>query len=139
MRERSDWRELHSNIGRAETRRSRGIGSRLRRLSVGGESSTADMSPSRHLLSRGTDGSNPSPSSGESRANLISGAPLSHQLAFAVDIGFDKLYAAGVLGTGSFLAATNMVTTTIPVGGNPIAFGIFIRERRMPKCLGRRG
>jgi MFS transporter, OFA family, oxalate/formate antiporter len=37
-----------------------------------------------------------------------------HQLAFAVDIGFDKLYAASVLGTGSFLAiAGTIVTGTI--------------------------
>jgi hypothetical protein len=67
MRERSGWRELDSNHrSRGRPRRSRGIGSRLRRLSVGGESSRADMSPSRNLLSRGTDGSNPASSSGES-------------------------------------------------------------------------
>jgi hypothetical protein len=50
MRERSGWRELDSNHrSPRKTRRSRGIGSRLRRLSVGGESSRADMSPSRNL------------------------------------------------------------------------------------------
>jgi hypothetical protein len=74
MRERSGWRELDSNHrSRGRPRRSRGIGSRLRRLSVGGESSRADMSPSRNLLSRGTDGSNPASSREESTANLISG------------------------------------------------------------------
>jgi len=37
-----------------------------------------------------------------------------HQLAFAVDVGFDKLYAATVLGIGSFLAiAGTIVTGTI--------------------------
>jgi MFS transporter, OFA family, oxalate/formate antiporter len=34
-----------------------------------------------------------------------------HQLAFAADIGFDKLYAAGVLGTGSFLAIAGTIVT----------------------------
>jgi hypothetical protein len=73
MRERSGWRELDSSDrSRGRPRRSRGIGSRLRRLSVGGESSRADMSPSRNLLSRSTDGSNPASSSGESAANLAS-------------------------------------------------------------------
>lgn len=34
-----------------------------------------------------------------------------HQLAFAVDIGFDKLYAASVLGIGSFLAIGGIIFT----------------------------
>src|SRR5205807_1466967 len=34
-----------------------------------------------------------------------------HQLAFAVDIGFDTLYAAGVLGIGSFLAIGGTIVT----------------------------
>jgi MFS family permease len=34
-----------------------------------------------------------------------------HQLAFAVDVGFDKLYAATVLGTGSFLAIAGTIGT----------------------------
>jgi MFS family permease len=34
-----------------------------------------------------------------------------HQLAFAVDRGFDKLYAAEVLGTGSFLAIAGTIFT----------------------------
>jgi MFS family permease len=36
-----------------------------------------------------------------------------HQLAFAVDIGFDKLYAAEVLGIGAFLAVPGIVVTGI--------------------------
>ena len=34
-----------------------------------------------------------------------------HQLAFAVDIGFDKLYAASVLGTGALLAVFGTIVT----------------------------
>jgi MFS family permease len=34
-----------------------------------------------------------------------------HQLAFAVDVGFDKLYAASVLGTGAFLALPGVILT----------------------------
>src|SRR3954471_20574753 len=34
-----------------------------------------------------------------------------HQIAFAVDVGFDPLYAAGVLGMGSFLAMPGVVAT----------------------------
>src|SRR5437764_4302463 len=34
-----------------------------------------------------------------------------HQLAFAIDIGFDKLYAAEVLGIGAFLAVPGIVVT----------------------------
>ena len=90
MRERSGWRELDSNHrSRGRPRRNRGIGSRLRRLSVGGESSRADMSLSRNLLSRGTDGSIPASSSEESGANLIS-----HYRAvaiFAGDRGFESI------------------------------------------------
>jgi MFS family permease len=32
-----------------------------------------------------------------------------HQLAFAADLGFDKLYAAGVLGVGSFLTIAGII------------------------------
>jgi MFS family permease len=34
-----------------------------------------------------------------------------HQLAFAVNIGFDKLYAAGVLGMGAFLSLPGVIVT----------------------------
>jgi MFS transporter, OFA family, oxalate/formate antiporter len=34
-----------------------------------------------------------------------------HQLAFAVNIGFDKLYAAGVLGAGAFLSLPGIIIT----------------------------
>ncbi|WP_203075091.1 MFS transporter [Falsiroseomonas ponticola] len=34
-----------------------------------------------------------------------------HQIAFAVDAGFDPLYAAGVLGAGSFLALPGVILT----------------------------
>jgi MFS family permease len=34
-----------------------------------------------------------------------------HQLAFAVTIGFDKLYAAGVLGMGAFLSLPGVIVT----------------------------
>ena len=34
-----------------------------------------------------------------------------HQIAFAVDVGFDPLYAAGVLGMGSFLAMPGVIVT----------------------------
>ncbi|MBV9826868.1 MAG: MFS transporter [Alphaproteobacteria bacterium] len=34
-----------------------------------------------------------------------------HQLAFAVDIGFDKVYAASVLGIGAFLAVPGIIVT----------------------------
>src|SRR5439155_2931440 len=34
-----------------------------------------------------------------------------HQLAFAADVGFDKLYAAGVLGSGAFLAIAGTIFT----------------------------
>ena len=34
-----------------------------------------------------------------------------HQLAFAVNIGFDRLYAAGVLGAGAFLSLPGIIVT----------------------------
>ncbi len=34
-----------------------------------------------------------------------------HQIAFAVDVGFDPLYAAGVLGMGAFLAMPGVIAT----------------------------
>jgi MFS family permease len=34
-----------------------------------------------------------------------------HQLAFAVDVGFDKLYAASVLGMGAFLSLPGVIVT----------------------------
>ena len=34
-----------------------------------------------------------------------------HQLAFAVDMGFDKLYAATVLGMGDFLSIPGIIIT----------------------------
>jgi MFS family permease len=36
-----------------------------------------------------------------------------HQLAFAVDIGFDKLYAAEVLGLGAFLSLPGVIVTGV--------------------------
>jgi len=94
MRETSGWRELDSNHrSRGRPRRSRGISSRLRRLFVGGESSRADMSPSRNLLSRGTDGSNPASSSGESSANPLGAGP----------VVVHPIVAPGITRTGAFM------------------------------------
>ena len=72
MRERSGWRDWIRTIGPAEDP-AVVVASALVCVAFPlGESSGADMSPSRNLLSRGTDGSNPASSSGESSANLIS-------------------------------------------------------------------
>ena len=56
-----------------------------------------------------------------------------HQLAFAVDVGFDPLYAASVLGLGSFLAMGGTIAMLVAQGhhvtlvdmttGEPTPFG----------------